>query len=82
MKEKKGMLIYAVVDDSAGSYVSLWLSKTGERMLVKKDDALEGVIKGVPCSESESGTVAAPAAALDGVWASNKVELRFSFTER
>jgi hypothetical protein len=51
-------------------------------MLVKKDDALEGVINGVPCSDKDSGTVAAPAAALDGVAASSKVELRFSFTER
>lgn len=51
------------------------------RILVKKDDTLDGVTSGVPCKDRDSGTVAAPAAALEGVWASN-AELRFSLTDR
>lgn len=69
-----------VDDDSAKSNDSLWFWIIGVRTFVKKDDALDGVISGVPCNDKERGTVAAPAAALDGVWAS-AAEFLFSLTD-
>lgn len=73
--------VQVAVDDSARWNDSLWFPMTGVRTLFKKDDPVEGVTKGVPWSETDKGTVAAPAAALEGVWV-NSVEFRFSFTER
>lgn len=50
-------------------------------MLLKYEEALDGVTSGVHCNDNDKGTAAASAAALDGVWAIN-AEFRFSLTER